>query len=62
MAISVGIISRLFFVISWIIIHFGRNPDRGGSPPRDISTRVNRIVISGVLFHMCDNARIVVAE
>lgn len=25
----------LFVIIAWIIIHFGRNPRNGGSPPRD---------------------------
>lgn len=28
----------------------------------DISTSVSRVVINGVLFHMCDSDRIVVAE
>jgi len=27
----------LFMIIAWIIIHFGRNPRNGGSPPRDRS-------------------------
>ena len=34
-AIRVGKIMLSFFVISWMIIHFGMNPDRGGSPPID---------------------------
>lgn len=52
----------LFFVISWIIAHFGRNPVRGGNPPRDnIVTKINT-VISGNLFHMWDNEVVVVAE
>ena len=29
-AIRVGKIMLSFFVISWIIIHFGINPDSGG--------------------------------
>lgn len=42
----------LFFVISWIIAHFGKNPVRGGSPPRDsIVVRIS-VVISGSLFHI----------
>lgn len=42
----------LFFAISWIINHFGRNPVSGGSPPRDsMVTRINK-VIRGSLFHM----------
>lgn len=27
----------LFIIIAWIIIHFGRKPRNGGSPPRDSS-------------------------
>lgn len=52
----------LFFVNSLIIIHLGMNPDRGGSPPND--NIVNRISVdmSGVLFHRCDNDRVVVEE
>ena len=23
--------------IDWIAIHFGKNPNRGGSPPKDIN-------------------------
>lgn len=34
-AMKVGRMMLLFFVISWMIIHFGINPDRGGSPPMD---------------------------
>lgn len=29
--------ASLFMIIAWIIIHFGRNPRNGGSPPRDNS-------------------------
>ena len=52
MAISVGKIMLLFFVISWLIIHLGMNPDSGGSPP--IDSRVARVtaVIIGILFHV----------
>ena len=35
-AMKVGRMMLLFFVISWMIIHFGINPDRGGSPPTSI--------------------------
>jgi len=27
----------LFIIMAWIIIHFGRKPRNGGSPPRDRS-------------------------
>lgn len=51
-----------FLVISWIIIHFGRNPVRGGRPPSDsIIISVDR-VIRGILFHIWDNISVVVEE
>lgn len=57
-----GIRILLFFVISWIIAHFGRNPVRGGNPPKDnIVIKIN-MVISGSLFHMLDSEVVVVAE
>lgn len=57
-----GIIILLFFVISWIIAHFGRKPVRGGNPPRDnIVIRIS-VVISGNLFHVWDNEVVVVVE
>lgn len=43
---------QLFFVSSIIIIHFGRNPVRGGSPPND-SRMISVVeIISGDLFHI----------
>lgn len=51
MDISVGKIMFLFFVISWITIHLGMNPDSGGSPPID-SRAARGAVITGVLFHV----------
>ena len=62
MAIIVGITIRLFFVISWMIIHLGRNPDRGGSPPIDRSMVVIRVARSGMVFHVCVSARVVVDD
>ena len=59
---KVGRITLLFFVISWIIIHFGMNPDRGGSPPMDRRVTRIRTVIIGILFHVCDSDRVVVVE
>lgn len=58
----VGIMILLFFVISWMIAHFGRNPVRGGSPPRDSIVVKISIVISGSLFHEWDSEVVVVAE
>lgn len=45
--INIIIIALLFIDINEIIIHFGRNPDRGGRPPSDISSkaRVGAIII-----------------
>lgn len=50
MIVAVGVMSCL--VSSWIIIHFGRNPVRGGSPARD--SRVSRRVAlsDGVFVHV----------
>ena len=61
-AMRVGKMRLLFFVISWIIIHFGMNPDSGGSPPIDRRVKRIRTVITGILFHVCDNDRVVVVE
>lgn len=61
-AIKVGRIRLSFFVISWIIIHFGINPDSGGSPPIDIRVIRTRTVITGMLFQVCDSDRVVVVE
>lgn len=58
----VGKIMLSFFVISWMIIHFGINPDSGGSPPIDRRVMRTRIVMMGALFHVCDNDRVVVVE
>ena len=41
-----------------MIIHF----DRGGSPPIDKTVTRTRTVITGVLFHVCDSDKVVVAE
>lgn len=62
MAITVGKIILLFFVNSLIIIHFGRNPDRGGRPPSDSIDRRIMVDIIGVLFHKSDSERVVVDE
>lgn len=62
MASNVGIMIISFLVNSWMIIHFGMNPESGGRPPRDIiNTRMSE-VIKGVLFHVCDRDDVVVVE
>lgn len=61
-AITVGIITMLFLVSSWMIIHLGMNPVSGGRPPSDSRIRSARAVISGVLFERWDSDRVVVDE
>ena len=62
MAMNVGIIRMSFFVSSWIIIHLGTKPDKGGRPPSDIiSIRISD-VMSGSLFHVLDSDSVVVDE
>lgn len=60
MAMKVDRIMLLFFVSSWMIIHFGKNPVRGGSPPSDSKTVRIIIVIRGVLFQVLARDRVVV--
>lgn len=62
MAIRVGMMMLSFFVSSWIIIHLGRNPVNGGSPPRDNIMVRMAAVIRGVLFHEWDSESVVVDE
>jgi hypothetical protein len=50
MAMIVGIKVRLIFVSLLMIIHFGRNPVSGGSPPSDKSEISSIRVITGVIF------------
>lgn len=61
-AIKVGMMILLFFVISWIISHFGINPERGGRPPIDRRVVRARAVMIGALFHVCDSDKVVVVE
>ena len=49
-----------FLINSWIMIHFGRNPESGGRPPSDISVISVAEIISGVLFHRVDRESVVV--
>lgn len=61
-AISVARIMLLFLVNSWIIIHLGRKPARGGRPPSESIIVKVLVVIKGILFHMWERDRVVVAE
>ena len=45
-----------------MIIHFGINPDSGGSPPIDRRVMRTRVAMTGVLFHVCDSDKVVVVE
>lgn len=51
-AMMVGIITLSFFVSSWMIIHFGMNPDSGGRPPSDNVVSRMAVVSRGILFHV----------
>lgn len=62
MAISVDRIEQLFFRSSEMIAHFGRNPVRGGSPPRDKRIMDVKAKIIGVLSHASESELIDVAE
>lgn len=57
-----GIRKLLFIVSSWMMIHLGRKPVRGGRPPRDM--RIG--AVSGArwadLFQVRDSMRVVVLE
>ena len=48
----------LIFVISRISIHLGKNP-RAGSLPDDALITKLRVVMGGVLLHVCDNDAVV---
>lgn len=50
----------LFFVSSCTIIHLGKKPVSGGSPPKDSKEIRIVMVIVGVLFHRFDRASVVV--
>ena len=43
-----------------MMIHFGRNPVSGGSPPSDSNRIISIVVRIGALFHSCDRDRVVV--
>ena len=45
-----------------MIIHFGINPDSGGRPPIESRVAIIRLVMMGILFHVWDRDKVVVAE
>lgn len=45
-----------------MIIHLGKNPVSGGRPPSDSMIARMDAVSTGVLFHECDRASVVVDE
>lgn len=60
MAIRVGRMILLFFVSSWMIIHLGMKPVKGGRPPRERRVVRVAVAIRGVLFHVWDRDKVVV--
>lgn len=45
-----------------MIIHLGKNPVSGGSPPKDSIVSKIKIVNTGDLFHIRDNDNVVVED
>ena len=60
MAMIVGIKIRSFFVSSSMMIHFGKKPVSGGSPPSDSSEMSSIGVIAGVTFQEWARASVLV--
>ena len=60
--IRVGVMMLWLLHNSWTIIHFGRNPDNGGSPPSDKRVIRSIEVSTGVLFHEWDIVSVEVLE
>lgn len=60
MIIIVGVMMLLLFIISWIIIHLGRNPVSGGRPPSDNRMTIIVEAINGELFQVWLRDRVVV--
>lgn len=47
-----NVINNIFSIIKfWIIIHFGRNPRKGGNPPNDKKLIIKANFINGILFN-----------
>lgn len=59
---NVAMMAMSFFVSSWMIIHLGIKPERGGRPPSDSMVIKISEAISGSLFHVWDSDRVVVDE
>lgn len=60
MAISVASGIILLEVILFKISHFGMNPDRGGSPPRESIVVDRAIMVWGVFVHMVPRSLMVI--
>ncbi|MCQ7614312.1 hypothetical protein NP303_25150 [Salmonella enterica] len=61
-AIIIEIMRLLLEMRSLMIIHLGRKPVRGGSPPKDIREIKSVKIIIGILFHRMDRDSVVVME
>ena len=62
-AITVGkTMLFLVVVIFSIIVHLGVNPNSGGRPPIDNTMMRLRVVMIGILLHVCDSDNVGVVE
>lgn len=62
MANSVDVMIISFFVLSWMIIHFGVNLESGKRTSRDsIYVKLSEVIRS-ILFHVCEREYVVLAE
>ena len=59
---NIAMVTISFLVSSWMIIHLGMKPERGGRPPSDNMVIKISEAISGSLFHMWDSDKVVVDE
>ena len=44
------VIAFVVSIINWMAPSFAKNPRKGGSPPRDISLTIKKVLV--VLFHL----------
>ena len=61
-AINVGQTMLFLDVTFSIIIHLGLNPNTGGRLPIDNRMMRIRVVMIGILLHVCDSENVVVVE
>ena len=61
-AITVGKTTLFLVVIFSIIVHLSLNPNSGGRPPIDNRIMRIRVVMIGILLHVCDSDNLGVVE